>query len=78
MSFWGERRVAVEHLLSPRLLRMTVLPLQFPLSRLFLRQLTEEEPSRKKVACISPQACPVKNAGDAARYGSVGIVGRIP
>lgn len=55
VSFWGERRVAVEHHLSriPRVLLRPILPLQFSLSRLFLRQLTEEEPSRKKVACIS-------------------------
>lgn len=57
VSFWGERRVAVEHVLSnrrlPRALRWAMLPLHFPLSRWFLRELTEAEPSRKKVACIT-------------------------
>jgi SAM-dependent methyltransferase len=57
LSFWGERRIAVEDaILSrrlPRLARYAMLPAHFALNRLFLRQLTEEEPSRKKVACVT-------------------------
>ena len=57
VSFWGERRIAVEEaILSrrlPRLARYAMLPAHFALNRLFLRRLTEEEPSRKKVACVT-------------------------
>lgn len=57
VSFWGERTFAVEHVLLnprlPRILRYAMLPLHFPLSRLFLRELAEAEPSRKKVACLT-------------------------
>lgn len=57
LSFWGERKIPVEHILLnralPRLLRWAMLPAHFPLSRLFLSQLTADEPSRKKVACLT-------------------------
>ena len=57
VSFWGERRIAVEDaILSrrlPRLARYAMLPAHFALNRLFLRRLGEEEPSRKKVACVT-------------------------
>lgn len=57
VSFWGERKVAVEDVLLnrrlPRVVRWAMYPAHFPLSRLFLRQLTAEEPSRKKVACLT-------------------------
>jgi len=57
VSFWGERRIAVEDaILSrrlPRLARYAMLPAHFVLNRLFLRPLGEEEPSRKKVACLT-------------------------
>jgi SAM-dependent methyltransferase len=57
VSFWGERRIAVEDaILSrrlPRLIRYGMLPAHFALNRLFLRPLAEEEASRKKVACVT-------------------------
>jgi SAM-dependent methyltransferase len=57
LSFWGERRIPVEHLILsrklPRWLRWAMLPAHFPLSRLFLSPLGEAEPCRKKVACIT-------------------------
>lgn len=57
VSFWGERSVAVEDVLLnrklPRLVRWAMYPAHFLLSRLFLRPLTAEEPSRKKVACLT-------------------------
>ena len=57
VSFWGERRIAVENaLLSPRLprlIRHAMLPAHFVLNRLFLSPLTETECARKKVACIT-------------------------
>lgn len=57
VGFWGERSVRVEHtLLNRRLpspLRYAMLPFHFPLSRLFLRELAEADPSRKKVACLT-------------------------
>jgi SAM-dependent methyltransferase len=57
VSFWGERRVPVESLiLNPRLpsvVRWAIYPAHFPLSRLFLRELSADEPSRKKVACFT-------------------------
>jgi hypothetical protein len=57
VSFWGERRIAVEDaILSrqlPRLVRYALLPAHFALNRLFLRPLGEAEPSRKKVACVT-------------------------
>jgi hypothetical protein len=57
VSFWGERRIAVEDaILSrhlPRLVRYAMLPAHFALNRLFLRRLAEGEPSRKKVACVT-------------------------
>ena len=57
VSFSGERRIAVEDaILSrrlPRLIRYAMLPAHFALNHLFLRPLAEEEPSRKKVACVT-------------------------
>lgn len=54
ISFWGERKIAIEEFMSrPQALRLAMLPLHFPLSRLFLEELTEQEPSRKKVACLA-------------------------
>jgi SAM-dependent methyltransferase len=57
VSFWGERRIAVEDAILnrrlPRLARYAMLPAHFALNRLFLRRLREEEPSRKKVACVT-------------------------
>src|SRR5262249_60224123 len=57
VSFWGERRIAVEDAILnrrlPRLARYAMLPAHFVLNRLFLRPLGEEEPSRKKVACLT-------------------------
>ena len=57
VSFWGERRIAVEDaILSPRLPRLAryaMLPAHFALNRMFLRPLGETEPSRKKVACVT-------------------------
>jgi len=61
VSFWGERRVAVERLLLSRQpLRYAMLPLHFPLALLFLARLDEREPSQKKVACLTlrkPAVC---------------------
>ena len=57
VSFWGERRIAVEDaLLNPRLprsIRYAMLPAHFVLNRLFLSPLAETECSRKKVACVT-------------------------
>ena len=57
LSFWGERRIAVEAaILSrrlPRLVRYAMLPAHFALNRLFLSPLGETERSRKKVACLT-------------------------
>ena len=57
LSFWGERTVPVEHYLLhrrlPRFVRSALCPLHFPLSRIFLRSLSADEPSRKKVACLT-------------------------
>src|SRR5262249_44175821 len=57
LSFWGERRLPVEHCIIgprvPKLLRWALLPAHFLLSRLFLRPLREREPSRKRVACLT-------------------------
>lgn len=57
VSFWGERHAPVEHWILhrnlPRVLRWAIYPAHFPLSRLFLRELSAEEPSRKKVACLT-------------------------
>ena len=57
LSFWGERRIPVEdwiqHHKLPRPVRWALLPAHFPLSRIFLRQLGEDEPSHKKVACLT-------------------------
>jgi SAM-dependent methyltransferase len=57
LSFWGERRVAVEdvilHHRLPRAVRALVGPAHVILARLFLRPLAETEPSRKKVACLT-------------------------
>lgn len=57
LSLWGERRVPVEHFLLhrrlPRVVRSALCPLHFPLSRIFLRSLSADEPSRKKVACLT-------------------------
>ena len=56
-SFWGERRAPVESMILsrrlPRVLRWAIYPAHFPLSRLFLRELSAEEPSCKKVACLT-------------------------
>jgi SAM-dependent methyltransferase len=57
LSFWGERRIAVEDMLLnprlPRAMRHAMLPAHFVLNRLFLCPLGETEPSRKKVACLT-------------------------
>jgi SAM-dependent methyltransferase len=57
VSFWGERQAPVEHLILhprlPRVVRWAIYPAHFPLSRLFLRELSAEEPSWKKVACLT-------------------------
>ena len=57
LSFWGERRIAVESAILnrrlPRLLRYAMLPAHYALNRLFLSPLGETERSRKKVACLT-------------------------
>jgi SAM-dependent methyltransferase len=57
LSFWGERKVPVETVLLsrrlPRWARYAMLPAHFPLNRLFLSQLGQDEPCRKKVACLT-------------------------
>jgi SAM-dependent methyltransferase len=57
LSFWGERTVAVEHMILnrrvPRLARALLYPAHIVLARLFLHPLAENEPSRKKVACLT-------------------------
>lgn len=57
VSFWGERRAPVEDMILnprlPRVLRWAIYPAHFALSRLFLRKLSAEEPSWKKVACLT-------------------------
>jgi SAM-dependent methyltransferase len=59
LSFWGERRVPVEHVILnrriPRIGRILLYPAHLALARLFLRRLSETEPSRKKVACLTLQ-----------------------
>lgn len=59
ISYWGERRLAVEDALLnrklPQLARWAMLPAHFPLSRLFLRPLNADEHSRKKVVCLTLQ-----------------------
>jgi SAM-dependent methyltransferase len=57
LSFWGERHLGVEDVILsrrlPRWVRWAMLPAHFPLSRLFLSRLSEDEPCRKKVACLT-------------------------
>jgi SAM-dependent methyltransferase len=57
LSFWGERTIPVEHAILnrriPRIARILVYPVHLVLARLFLRRLTETEPSKKKVACFT-------------------------
>ncbi len=57
LSFWGERRYPVEHVILsrklPRWARWGLLPAHFPLSRLFVSRLGQDEPCRKKVACFT-------------------------
>jgi cyclopropane fatty-acyl-phospholipid synthase-like methyltransferase len=57
LTFWGERRVPMEHWIQhpslPKVVRWAVLPAHLPLSRMFLSPLEENEPSRKKVACLT-------------------------
>lgn len=59
LSFWGERTVPVEHVILnrriPRIARVLLYPAHVVLARLFLRPLSETEPSRKKVACFTLQ-----------------------
>ena len=59
LSFWGERTLPVEHVILnrriPRVARMLLYPAHMVLARLFLRPLSEAEPSRKKVACFTLQ-----------------------
>jgi len=59
LSFWGERTVPVEHVILnrriPRIARILLYPVHVVLARLFLRPLSETEPSRKKVACFTLQ-----------------------
>jgi SAM-dependent methyltransferase len=57
LSYWGERHLAVEDVILsrrlPRWVRWAILPAHFPLSRVFLSRLGEDEPCRKKVACLT-------------------------
>jgi SAM-dependent methyltransferase len=57
LSFWGERRIAVQNVLLnlrlPRLIRYAMCPAHFALNRLFLSPLEETEPSRCKAACVT-------------------------
>ena len=57
LSFWGERTLPVEHVILnrriPLVVRMLLYPAHLALARLFLRRLTETEPSQKKVACFT-------------------------
>ncbi len=56
LDFWGERRIAVEDMMTAlpsRPLRWAVLPAHFYLNRLFLSRLRADEPSRKKVVCLT-------------------------
>ena len=57
LSFWGERTIPVEHAILnrriPQVVRMLAYPAHVALARLFLRRLTEKEPSQKKVACFT-------------------------
>lgn len=57
LSFWGERAVAVEHVILnrriPRAARILLYPAHVLLARLFLRPLGETQPSKKKVACFT-------------------------
>ena len=57
LSFRGERSVPVERIILnrrvPLLARVALYPAHIVLARLFLRALTEHEPSRKKVACLT-------------------------
>jgi SAM-dependent methyltransferase len=57
LTFWGERRIPMEHWIQhprlPKILQWAVLPAHLPLSRMFLSPLDENEPSRKKVACLT-------------------------
>jgi len=57
LSFWGERTVAVEHVILnrriPRIARVLLYPTHLAFARLFLRRLAEAEPSQKKVACLT-------------------------
>ena len=59
LSFWGERGLGVEDMLLsqklPRAVHHAMLPLHFPLNRLFLSQMRLDEPARKKVACVTLQ-----------------------
>jgi hypothetical protein len=59
MSFWGELGANVEDILLhrklPRVVRHAMLPLHFPLNRIFLSPMRVDEPSRKKVACLTLQ-----------------------
>jgi SAM-dependent methyltransferase len=62
LSFWGERTLAVEHVILnrrvPRFARVLLHPAHIVLARLFLRPLAENEPSRKKVACLTLRKAP--------------------
>jgi SAM-dependent methyltransferase len=62
LSFWGERPVPVEQLIlnrrMPRVARVLLHPAHIVLARLFLRPLAENEPSRKKVACLTLRKAP--------------------
>ncbi len=57
LSFWRERTIPVEDAILnrriPRVVRMLAYPAHVALARLFLRRLTEKEPSQKKVACFT-------------------------
>ena len=70
LSFWGERTLPVEHVILnrriPRAVRALLYAAHPLLARLFLSPLTETEPSRKKVACLTlrkPEARPQPSAG---------------
>ncbi len=57
VSFFGEAKVPVEHVILnrrlPKAVRWGLFPAHFPLSRMFLRPLTEDQPSKKKVAALT-------------------------
>jgi len=59
LSFCGERSTPVEdriiHPRLPKLVKWSMFPFHLPLSRIFVTDLKEDEPSHKKVACLTLQ-----------------------